>query len=312
MKSRENETEQGKIKNSKRKPKKKHRKLVLASVLILMVLIYIGISFLLSANKIAIKEYSYDSDKIDQPVTIISLADLHSHSFGKNNKRLVREVEKQEPDLICIVGDAVNYYDEEDTYITSLIRQLMRIAPVYFSLGNHEISMFNNHRYINLKQDIEQTGALYLDQTYLDITVKNQKIRIGGFYDYAFNYAGVSPEQYRQKSSYLFLKDYEETDLFKLMLTHRPESFLDQEPNSRWKIDLVLSGHEHGGQLRLPFIGALYSSHLGGVWFPGFTEGYQVMNGIPVVISRGLGTYKGKNVPPRFNNIPEITKIVLK
>lgn len=312
MKSRENETEQGKNKNSKRKPKKKHRKLVLASVLILMVLIYIGISFLLSANKIAIKEYSYDSDKIDQPVTIISLADLHSHSFGKNNKRLVREVEKQEPDLICIVGDAVNYYDEEDTYITSLIRQLMRIAPVYFSLGNHEISMFNNHRYINLKQDIEQTGALYLDQTYLDITVKNQKIRIGGFYDYAFNYAGVSPEQYRQKSSYLFLKDYEETDLFKLMLTHRPESFLDQEPNSRWKIDLVLSGHEHGGQLRLPFIGALYSSHLGGVWFPGFTEGYQVMNGIPVVISRGLGTYKGKNVPPRFNNIPEITKIVLK
>lgn len=312
MKSRENETEQGKIKNSKRKPKKKHRKLVLASVLILMVLIYIGISFLLSANKIAIKEYSYDSDKIDQPVTIISLADLHSHSFGKNNKRLVREVEKQEPDLICIVGDAVNYYDEEDTYITSLIRQLMRIAPVYFSLGNHEISMFNNHRYINLKQDIEQTGALYLDQTYLDITVKNQKIRIGGFYDYAFNYAGVSPEQYRQKSSYLFLKDYEQTDLFKLMLTHRPESFLDQEPNSRWKIDLVLSGHEHGGQLRLPFIGALYSSHLGGVWFPGFTEGYQVMNGIPVVISRGLGTYKGKNVPPRFNNIPEITKIVLK
>lgn len=312
MKSRENETEQGKNNNSKRKPKKKHRKLVLALVLILMVLIYIGISFLLSANKIAIKEYSYDSDKIDQPVTIISLADLHSHSFGKNNKRLVREVEKQEPDLICIVGDAVNYYDEEDTYITSLIRQLMRIAPVYFSLGNHEISMFNNHRYINLKQDIEQTGALYLDQTYLDITVKNQKIRIGGFYDYAFNYAGVSPEQYRQKSSYLFLKDYEETDLFKLMLTHRPESFLDQEPNSRWKIDLVLSGHEHGGQLRLPFIGALYSSHLGGVWFQGFTEGYQVMHGIPVVISRGLGTYKGKNVPLRFNNIPEITKIVLK
>lgn len=312
MKNRENEIKQGKDKNSKRKPKKKHRKLILVPVLILTLLIYIGISILLSANKISIKEYSYDSDKINQPVTIISLADLHSHPFGKNNKRLVREVEKQAPDLICIVGDAINYYDEEDTYITSLIRQLMRIAPVYFSPGNHEISMFNNHRYINLKQDIEQAGALYLDETYLDITVKDQKIRIGGFYDYAFNYAGVSPEQYRQKSSYLFLKDYEDTDLFKLMLTHRPESYLDQEQDSKWQIDLVLSGHEHGGQVRLPFIGALYSSHMGGVWFPGFTDGYQVMNGIPVIISKGLGTYKGKNVPLRFNNIPEITKIELK
>lgn len=312
MKNRENEVKQGKDKNSKRKPKKKHRKLILVPVLILTLLIYIGISILLSANKISIKEYSYDSDKINQPVTIISLTDLHSHSFGKNNKRLVREVEKQAPDLICIVGDAINYYDEEDTYITSLIRQLMRIAPVYFSPGNHEISMFNNHRYINLKQDIEQAGALYLDETYLDITVKDQKIRIGGFYDYAFNYAGVSPEQYRQKSSYLFLKDYEDTDLFKLMLTHRPESYLDQEQDSKWQIDLVLSGHEHGGQIRLPFIGALYSSHMGGVWLPGFTDGYQVMNGIPVIISKGLGTYKGKNVPLRFNNIPEITKIELK
>lgn len=312
MKNRENEVKQGKDKNSKRKPKKKHRKLILVPVLILTLLIYIGISILLSANKISIKEYSYDSDKINQPVTIISLTDLHSHSFGKNNKRLVREVEKQAPDLICIVGDAINYYDEEDTYITSLIRQLMRIAPVYFSPGNHEISMFNNHRYINLKQDIEQAGALYLDETYLDITVKDQKIRIGGFYDYAFNYAGVSPEQYRQKSSYLFLKDYEDTDLFKLMLTHRPESYLDQEQDSKWQIDLVLSGHEHGGQIRLPFIGALYSSHMGGVWLPGFTDGYQVMNDIPVIISKGLGTYKGKNVPLRFNNIPEITKIELK
>lgn len=312
MKSRENEIKQDKTKNTKCKPKKKHRKLIMLLVLVLTVMIYTGVSFLLSANKITVEQYRYESDKIDQPVTIISLADLHSHSFGKNNKRLIREVEKQKPDIICIVGDAINYYDEEDTYITSLIRQLMRIAPVYFSPGNHEISMFNNHRYINLKQDIEQAGALYLDQTYLDITVKNQKIRIGGLYDYAYNYAGVTSEQYRQKSSYLFLKDYEETDIFKLMLTHRPESFLDQEEDARWQIDLVLSGHEHGGQIRLPFIGALYSSHMGGVWLPNFVSGYQVMNGIPMVISRGLGTYKGKNVPLRFNNIPEITKIELK
>ena len=83
MKSRENEIKQDKTKNTKCKPKKKHRKLIMLLVLVLTVMIYTGVSFLLSANKITVEQYSYESDKIDQPVTIISLADLHSHSFGK-------------------------------------------------------------------------------------------------------------------------------------------------------------------------------------------------------------------------------------
>lgn len=143
-----------------------------------------------------------------------------------------------------------------------------------------------------------------------DISIKDQQLRMGGHYDYVFNHTRVPDEQYEKKGSYGFLKAFSNTDRFKILLTHRPESYINDDENARWSINLALCGHEHGGQIRIPGIGGFYSTHLR--LFSEYIDGYYILNGISVVTSKGLGAYYSKRTPPRFNNPPEIVVISLR
>lgn len=289
----------------------KYKKTMIFMGIIIIGIIYVFGSLYMSKNFLTMTTYTYDSDKIEKPIDIIVLTDEHGYSFGKNNQKLVSYVKKQNPDIIVMVGDVINFYSEDDQFLKETISTFSTISDVYFTIGNHE-SVFMDNTKTSVKQlsdSVLEAGGHYLDQDYVDIEIEGQEIRLGGLYDYTFNNTNVPIEQYHQKDSYTFLQEYQESNAFKLMLTHRPESYITNDEDARWNIDLVVSGHEHGGQVRLPFVGGIYSTHLG--WLSDYLDGYHIINGIPVVISRGLGTYKSKVTPPRFNNFPEIVKIVL-
>ncbi len=186
--------------------------------------------------------------------------------------------------------------DEERTDILmNLIQQLVNIAPVYASLGNHEIEYMQLSGNRNLIAQMEEAGATVLDKKYIDIEIKNQKVRLGGIYGYVLSSDDKEdPEQ-------TFMEEFQDTDRFKILLSHMPEGLLLWKSMEYWDVDLVFSGHVHGGQMRIPFVGGLYDPEEG--FFPTYTKGmYECGNGT-MVLSAGLGSSRGI---PRVNNLPEL------
>lgn len=186
--------------------------------------------------------------------------------------------------------------DEERTDILmNLIQQLVNIAPVYASLGNHEIEYMQLSGNRNLIAQMEEAGATVLDKKYIDIEIKNQKVRLGGIYGY------VLSSDDKEDPEHTFMEKFQDTDRFKILLSHMPEGLLLWKSMEYWDVDLVFSGHVHGGQMRIPFVGGLYDPEEG--FFPTYTKGmYECGNGT-MVLSAGLGSSRGI---PRVNNLPEL------
>lgn len=189
----------------------------------------------------------------------------------------------------------MNSYEERTDIITDLVRNASRIAPVYYSMGNHEIEYMENFGSDTLKQQLEEAGAIVLDGEYMDTQIAGQQVRIGGIYGYVMDY------EWQDGSEQRFMEDFQDTDRFKILLSHMPEGLLLWKSMEYWDVDLVLSGHVHGGQMRLPFVGGLYDPEEG--FFPTYTKGmFQCGNGT-MILSAGLGTSGGI---PRINNLPDL------
>lgn len=269
----------------------------------------IGIEIIISYKCLTVTNYKIKSDKIKDDTRIVLISDLHNSEFGKNNRRLIKEIIKQKPDLILLVGDMLNEESKDSSIATTLIRQLKKIAPVYYSLGNHE-EAYLEYGTSNLYAQLKAAGAHVLDKQYEDLKIKNDRIRVGGLYEYAFAVDGegsMSKDDMKPKIR-KFLTDFEDTDAFKIMMAHRPDSFIFGQAADTWDIDLVASGHAHGGQVVIPGKGGLYGADQG--WFPKYVNGIHHFKKVKnMVITRGLGSDKEKL--PRFNNIPEIIVIDL-
>lgn len=281
----------------------------ITAMIFIIFIILIAVEIIISYKCLMITDYRIKSEKIKETTKIVLISDLHNNQFGKSNKRLVNKIRKQDPDLILMDGDILNEDGKNAQTATSLIRALKKTAPVYYALGNHEI-VYKQRKDKNLCQKLQQAGAKVVEKEYEDLEIRNNKIRIGGLYEYAFAEDGAGnmfkegmPSKVRN-----FLEDFQNTDAFKLMLSHRPDSFIFGQAADTWKIDLVASGHAHGGQVRIPGKGGLYGGDQG--WFPKYVEGnYHFKTVKNMVITRGLGSDKEKL--PRFHNIPEIVVIRL-
>lgn len=280
------------------KKKSGKRIFLILGCIFLVLIIYIGVQIIISKYCLNINEYNLDSEKIQEEIMIVQLTDLHNMEFGENNSRLIEKIDSLEPDVICMVGDMLNRDDKSLTVVTDLIRQLSEKYKVFFSLGNHETDYEENFD-TDLRAPLEEAGAVVLDNEYQEIEIKGEKIYIGGISSYGL----IEPVD--DGSEYQFMKEFEQIEGFKMLLCHIPAGMLLWRGLEIWNIDLVLSGHEHGGQVILPGIGPLYSQDEG--FFPEYTAGQFEISGHTLILSRGLGS--SSKFVPRYNNIPEIVSV---
>lgn len=273
-------------------------------IVILCLCLFIGYFIYISYYKVDITKYKISSTKINNDVDIVMIADVHDFHC-KVKDQIVNKIEQLNPDIILCVGDIIDNKSTDNKRTIEFLELLTEIADVYFSLGNHELEYHDSRELI---EDIKNTGAKVLDKEYQDIAVNGNMIRIGGMYDYAFSQETGDIDQETMKSDvYSFLTEMKQTSSFQLMMAHRPDSFIFGNAY-KWDFDLVVSGHYHGGQVILPYIGGLYAPELG--WFPEVDYGHYKLKNMDMIVTRGISS--SGELLPRFNNPPEIVSITLK
>ena len=280
---------------------KKSKIFIIIFIISSFLLIYTIASLWISSNYLTVKKYEFTTEKVTQEVTLVVLSDLHDHEFGFRNEELVKKTAEQHPDVILLDGDFLNEDSENGNIPCELIEKLVEIAPVYFALGNHELSYIeSNHP--DLIQQLQEAGAVVLDKEYVDLEIGETSLRLGGMYDYAFGQDGNNTASNAPEDVRTFLEDFQNTDCLKIMMSHRPDSFIFGDAASYWDIDLVISGHNHGGQVVVPFLGGLYGGDQG--WFPEYVHGMYQKDGMNLFVTSGLGSHD--QILKRFNNPPEI------
>ncbi|HFJ9437515.1 MULTISPECIES: metallophosphoesterase [Bacillus] len=272
--------------------------------IILFIVTLIGISIFLHVqnNLISITEVNIKSSKIPSTFKgfkILQISDLHNKKFGDNQETLIQKVKGENPNIIVITGDLIDRKSYDAEVSMELIRELVKDYPIYFVTGNHEKW---SGKYNDLDKELKKHHVIVLRNEHVSIQKGEQTINLLGIDDPAF-VAGNRDERNVVKDEILKAKFEMKPHTYNVLLSHRPE-FLVEYANE--KIDLVLSGHAHGGQVRLPFIGGLVAPNQG--IFPTYTAGLYEKQNTSMVVSRGLGN---SVIPQRIFNRPELVVVQL-
>ncbi len=277
------------------KPFSKRKKTVIGVSTLLAVLIifftYVG-NYDIETNK-----YNIKSEKIPESFDgfrIVQVSDLHNTEFDKYNSTVVSPVFHAEPDIIVITGDMIDSRNTDVDVALSFAQKAVNIAPVYYINGNHESRV--PEEYEKLKQGLTEAGVTVLENESVDITVGEDTITLIGINDPTFRMELVD-DAMEQNIAHQLMSVIPDNDNFKVLLAHRPEYFDVYAGN----VDLVLSGHAHGGQFRIPFVGGLVAPGQG--FFPEYYEGSHIKENTEMIVSRGVGN---SIIPFRINNKPEI------
>lgn len=222
---------------------------------------------------------------------ITQVSDLHNRSFGKDNCRLLALTEAQLPDLLVITGDLTNSYRPDLETALDAARRLARIAPCYYVTGNHEHRM-SVEKQTAFFRALEDAGVIVL---------RNEAVSLG--MGEGFRLVGVDCSQGRTDTLRALMADRPPEEL-NILLSHKPHY---AEYYRRAGVDLVLSGHAHGGQVRLPGLGGLYAPGQGPL--PKYTAGMYRLGGTVMCVSRGLGN---SCAPLRVENKPELVTVILR
>lgn len=230
---------------------------------------------------------------------IAQVSDLHNAEFGGGNQRLLDMLREAEPDMIAITGDLIDSRKTNIAVALAFAEEAVRIAPCYYVSGNHEARV---PEYRELKAGLEAAGVTVLDDARVEIEISGKSITIIGVNDPSFlaDYLTSDAAVMDRKLSELSSEDAS----FTILLSHRPELF---DTYAAHEMDLVLTGHAHGGQFRLPLIGGLIAPNQG--LFPKYDDGLYSEGNTNMIVSRGLGN---SIIPFRFNNRPEVVLIELK
>jgi len=231
---------------------------------------------------------------------IAHVSDLHNTEIGKGNAKLLAMLREAEPDIIAITGDLIDSRNTDIAVALSFAKKAMQIAPCYYVTGNHEARV---SEYDELKTGLETVGVFVLDDERMELALSGESITLLGVDDPSFHTDYLFGDAATVVSSKLAELAAQE-DGFTLLLSHRPELF-DAYVDSG--MNLVLSGHAHGGQFRLPFVGGLVAPNQG--LFPKYDTGLYTEGDTNMVVSRGIGN---SILPFRFNNRPEVILIELK
>lgn len=267
-------------------------------ILLLLALLCAGF-FRWSNHSLQVERFTFSSPRLPEGFdgcTVVVLADLHGAVFGEDNQRLLETVSNQAPDVILLAGDLLDRFRETPhSYAVDLGRRLAAIAPTYFVTGNHEWALPDVPA---LKEALTEAGVTVLDNRFVTLERGGDQILLAGVDDPNGYADQKTPEELAEEVHAAW------GDGFWLLLAHRNNLFAPRY--SRLGADLVISGHGHGGMIRLPFTDGLISVER--TLFPSYTAGFYEENGSTAFISRGLG-----NSGPSFRlfNRPEVAVLTL-
>ena len=279
---------------------------------LLFVFIALILSIVILSNKyLTVTDYEVNIKNLPsdfENYKIALITDLHSSSFGKESKALLKKLKKEKPDIVLLGGDMISTTDIDYSVFFGLAKELARVYPTYYIFGNHEQAL--EEKKLNyLCQSIKATGVEILDNEKVALKKGSHTINLYGMWFNLRFYVDRS-ESISSQSQYYFdidtMKDVigQKEKGVNILLTHNPVYFDTYE---KWGADLTLSGHIHGGMVRLPFLGGVCSPEK--TFFPLYDSGLFKINNSQMIVSRGLGN---GDLGFRFLNYPELVIVTLK
>lgn len=250
---------------------------------------------------LSVRRYTAESDKLERSESIraVLIADLHSHVYGENQKDLLALIKRQRPDVILLAGDIA---DDEAPFegAEAFFKGAVKLAPVYYVSGNHEL--WANSAW-SIKEFIRSCGATVLESSYEKLKIKGIPVIIAGVDDPDIEMS--RPGFDWGDSMYRAFTRLKDEQCYKILIAHRPELI---DVYRQFNFDLVVSGHAHGGQFRIPFlINGLFAPGEG--WFPKYAGGLYRHGSLTHIVSRGLSF---STRLPRIFNPPEVAVIEIK
>ena len=270
------------------------------ALLILLLLTVFGAAFLWWSNRsLQVDRFTYASPRLPagfDGCVAVQLSDLHGALFGENNQDLIDAVRAENPDYIFLTGDLLDRYRRTpQSYAVDLGRAMAAIAPTYFVTGNHEWALPDVP---GLKAQLEEAGVTVLSNEFTTLERNGDAIVLAGIDDPNGYADQKTPEELAEEIR------QEQGEVPWLLLAHRNNLFEDRY--SALGADLVISGHGHGGMIRLPFTDGLIG--VDRTLFPSYTDGFYAHNGARVFVSRGLGS-SGPSF--RLFNRPQVAVLTL-
>jgi len=247
--------------------------------------------------------YSVESYKLPKHFSgykIAHISDFHNTNSKRIKTKILEILANNKPDIIVITGDLIDSRRTNILNAKEFLRSVVSIAPVYYVLGNHESRLYDVQNLINIAQELD---VIVLRNVSVEIKKQKESIDILGVDDPAFYAPLENNLEIAKRAESVFETIVKEGDKFKILLIHRPELL---KLYSKYNLDLVFTGHAHGGQVRLPFIGGIIAPGQG--ILPKYTKGIYQLKDTQMVLSRGIGNSK---FPFRINNRPEIIIVTL-
>ena len=269
-----------------------NRKKYIKSVLVLLIVIALLLFCNFQNKHLETTHYTYEAEQLGADLDgyrIVQISDLHNAKFGKNNQKLVDRVRECDPDMIVLTGDLVDSNHTNVDRAVQFVDEIVKICPVYYVTGNHEYWL-DTSEYEKLMDGLASAGMIILDDQVVEISRGDAKFRL----------VGLDDKSLADGTLEALLSDEKELTV---VLAHEPQ-YLARYAGTG--VDLVLSGHAHGGQFRLPFVGGIVAPDQG--FLPEYTAGEYYMNGTEMIVSRGLGN---SVIPVRLFNYPEIVCVEL-
>lgn len=277
----------------------KNKKIIWAVALLMITVLAVAAFW----QGLTVRHYAIETDKVAAPIRLAVITDLHSTMYGAGQAALIHAIRAQHPDIILLVGDIADDQVPHDG-AKQLLSAISPEYPCYYVTGNHE---YWSDEADAIKKMIGSYGVTVLAGDTRVIVINHQKIRLGGVDDRE----GFTRASYRKgKLPQGWLDQFEncraETgdEIYSILLSHRPE-LVEQYRDSGF--DLVLSGHAHGGQVRIPgLLNGLIAPNQG--WFPRYAGGSYQLDTTTMIVSRGLS----RSRLPRVFNPPELVIVELK
>ena len=281
-------------------PAKKRKSIILAVV---AAILFALIAWIIWGNTaLELNTYTVTSARLPEcfdGYRIAHVSDLHNTEIGRDNEKLLAMLRDADPDMIAITGDLIDSRSTNAEIALNFIREAVKIAPCYYVTGNHEARI---SEYDELKEAMKAAGVTVLEDAQTEISLTGESITLIGVNDpshqtdYLFSDAECVMNAKLEEL-------HADSDGYTILLSHRPELF---DTYADHGMDLVLSGHAHGGQFRLPFIGGLVAPNQG--LFPEYDAGIYTDGNTNMLVSRGVGN---SILPFRINNRPEVILIEL-